>query len=137
MACIPPKRLDSIPQRGSQGTEPKRNFADCPAIRTRSLLTISLSTLGSGTLANNTLILEVEVPALGLALVVGQGESEDGLGGLDGISALSSIGLESVVDDVERSGGGEVICRWNRLRLESGTNGWIIDGRIGDATYQA
>lgn len=137
MIGLPRKRPDSIPQRGSQGTESKRNVADCPATRTKNVLTISLSTLGGGTLSNNTLILEVEVPALCLALVVGQGESENGLGGLDGISALSSVGLESVVDDVERSGGREVICRWNRLRLESGTDGWTTGDRIDDAAYQA
>lgn len=75
------------------------------------MLTISLSTLGGSALANHTLVLEVEVPALSFALFVGQGESEDGLGGLDSISALSSVGLESIVDDVEAGGGGEVICR--------------------------
>ena len=94
------------------------------------MLTISLSTLRSGTLANNTLVLEVKVPALGLALVVGQGESEDGLGGLDGISAFGSVGLESVVDEVERSRGGEVICRRNWLRLESGDDSSKTDDEM-------
>lgn len=72
-------------------------------------LTISLFTILRSTLAYLTLLLEVQVPALFLALVVLQGESDDGLGLVDSVFALSSIALESGVDRVESSGGGESV----------------------------
>lgn len=73
-------------------------------------LTISLATGGSGTLADLALVLQVEVPALLLALRVLQVESDDGLGLVDGILAVGVVRLESLVDHVEGGGGREGIC---------------------------
>ena len=56
-------------------------------------LTISLSSLGSSTLAHGTLVLEIEIPALFLALVVLDVESDDRLSLVDGLFALGSISL--------------------------------------------
>lgn len=73
-------------------------------------LTISLSTLGSRTLANRAVVLEVEVPALLLATGVLEVEGNNHLGLADGVLALSLVGLERVADHVERSRGREFIC---------------------------
>lgn len=81
----------------------------------RRKLTISLSTLGGDTLANSTLLLEVEVPGLFLAAGVLEVESNDGLGLVDGVLALSGVGLEGRVDHVERGGGGELVCSEKRV----------------------
>lgn len=56
-------------------------------------LTIGLSSLGSSTLAHDTLVLEVEIPALFLALVVLDVESDDRFSLVDGLFALGSISL--------------------------------------------
>lgn len=94
-------------------------------------LTISLSTLRSRTLANLAVVLEVEVPALFLATGVLEIESNNSLGLADGVLALSLVGLESVVDHVERNGGREFIC-FKRgsfvsydTRQKGGVNGFI------------
>ncbi len=58
-------------------------------------------------LNNLTLVLEVDVPALSLTSLVLQGESEDGVAGLDGVLASGIIGLEGLVDDIESLGGWE------------------------------
>lgn len=73
-------------------------------------LTISLATGRGSTLAHLALVLQVEVPALLLTLGVLQVEGDDGLGGVDGVLALALVGLEGLVDGVERGGGGEGIC---------------------------
>lgn len=67
-------------------------------------LTIGLAALWSSALAGDTVLLEVEVPALGGASLVGEGEGEDALGGLDSGLALLGVGLERVVDQVKGSG---------------------------------
>lgn len=72
--------------------------------------TISLSTGGGGTLADDALVLEIEVPALLLAGGVLEVERDDGLGVLDGVFALGFVGLEGGVDHVEGGGGGEGVC---------------------------
>ena len=73
-------------------------------------LTISLGTLGSGALTNLALVLQVEVPALLLTILVLQVECNDGLGRVNRILLLGLIGLQGLVDRVERGGGGERIC---------------------------
>lgn len=72
-----------------------------------SKLTISLAPGRRSTLAHLTLVLQVEVPALLLALGVLQVEGDNGLGRVDGILTLGLVGLEGLVDGVERGGGGE------------------------------
>lgn len=73
-------------------------------------LTISLAASRGSALAHLTLVLQVEVPALLLALGVLQVEGDDGLGRVDGVLALALVGLEGLVDGVERGGGGEGVC---------------------------
>jgi hypothetical protein len=85
-------------------------------------LTIGLSTRRSSTLADNTLVLEVEVPALFLAAAVLQGEGDDSLGGLDSILALGLIALEAGVDHVEGGGRRETVyANVNRKRFIDST----------------
>ena len=50
------------------------------------------------------------MPAVGLASLVLEGESKDGLACLDSILALGIIGLERLVDGIEGLGGGECGC---------------------------
>ena len=61
-------------------------------------------------LSNGSLLLKVDVPALSLASLVLQGESEDGVGGLESGLAGDIIGLEGVVDGIESLGGWERSC---------------------------
>ena len=69
-------------------------------------------------LCDGTLLLEVDVPALGLTSLVLQGESEDGVGALQGALAGGIIGLEGVVNGIESLGGWEGSCGINqRLSL--------------------
>lgn len=72
--------------------------------------TISLAAGGSSALANDTVLLEVEVPGLSLALVVCDGESENGLGLLDSVLAQVLV-LQALSDEVESSGGSDGVCR--------------------------
>lgn len=65
------------------------------------------SWLISQTRGDFSLVSEVDVPALGLAGLILQGEGEDGIALLDGVLALSIITLESAVDELEGLGGGE------------------------------
>ena len=67
-------------------------------------LTVSLATLGSKTVSDLALVLEVEVPRGFFALVVLQVESDDSLSLLEGILAVALVGLERLVDDVEGDG---------------------------------
>lgn len=71
------------------------------------------SWLLADSLSNGTRLLEVDVPALSLASLVLQGESEDGVGGLEGALAGSIIGLEGIVDGIESLGGWEGSCDTN------------------------
>jgi hypothetical protein len=65
------------------------------------------SWLVSQTLGDGTLLPEVDVPALGLAGLVLQGEGEDGITLLDGVLALGIVRSETALDNVEGLGGGE------------------------------
>jgi hypothetical protein len=67
-------------------------------------LTISLAALGGESLANLALLLQVEVPSLFFTLGVLNVEGDDGLGLVEGILAVSVVGLERLVDDVEGGG---------------------------------
>ena len=58
-------------------------------------------------LADGSLLLEVDVPALGLTSLVLQGESKDSVGSLEGALAGGIIGLEGLVDGIESLGGWE------------------------------
>lgn len=79
-------------------------------IRTGGLLAKTLADLAG--------VLEVEVPAGGLAGLVLEGESEDGVGLLDGILAVGFAGVESLVHEVEGSRGGELGCgQWVSLNV--------------------
>jgi hypothetical protein len=86
------------------------------------------SRLVTQTLGDNSLVLEVDVPALGLAGLVLQGEGEDGASLLDGVLALSIVTGEGVVDGLEGLGGRECGCR-PVVRVVDGV---IMGGR---ATY--
>ena len=72
--------------------------------------------LGSNTLADLARVLEVDVPAVGLASLVLEGEGEDGLSLLDGIRPVSVAGVQGLVDEIEGSRGRESVCgRKDRL----------------------
>lgn len=74
---------------------------------------VGASNLTSG-LANTSAdlagLLEVDVPALGLASLVLQGEGEDAVALLDGVLALILGGGEDGVDGVEGHRGGKLVC---------------------------
>jgi hypothetical protein len=72
-------------------------------------LTISLLASRGETLSSLSILLEIDVPALGLTSLVFQGESEDGGTLLDGIFPLGIVGLEGVVDKIKGSGGRECV----------------------------
>lgn len=55
-------------------------------------------------------VLEVEVPAGGLAGLVLEGKGEDGVALLDGVLALLLVAAEDGVDEVKSLGGGELGC---------------------------
>ncbi len=60
-------------------------------------------------LADLALILEVNVPALGLASGVLEVEGEDGVALLDGVLLVCGV-AEGVVDGVKGGRGGELVC---------------------------
>jgi hypothetical protein len=68
-------------------------------------------------LPDNTLLLEIDVPALGLARLVLEGEREDRVALLDGVGALSRIRLQGGVDEVEGLGGRECGCSSSMLAI--------------------
>ena len=61
-------------------------------------------------LGNGARVLEVDVPAVGLAGGVLEGEGEDGVALLQGVLAVGLAGVESGVDRLEGLGGGELVC---------------------------
>lgn len=61
----------------------------------------------SKTLGDLALGLEIDVPAVGLAGLVLEGEGEDGVALLDGVLTLGVGGGEGCVDGIEGLGGGE------------------------------
>jgi hypothetical protein len=68
------------------------------------------SRLLADTLADSAFVLQVDVPALGLAGGVLEGEGEDGVALLHGILAVGLAGVQGLVDLVEGRGGGELVC---------------------------
>lgn len=62
-----------------------------------------------GALADSALLLQVDVPALGLAGLVLEGEGKDGAALLDGVLAVGLAGGEGRVDLVEGSRRGELV----------------------------
>lgn len=81
------------------------------------------------TLGDLALLLEVEVPALGLAGGVLEGEGEDGAALLDGVLAVGVRG-ESLVDLVKGGGGGELGCCGSLLALL-----FVCSSRIGVSIF--
>lgn len=69
--------------------------------------TIRLATLWRSTISNHALLLEIEMPALLVALLVCQGERKDCFCVLDGIIPFRSIRLQERVYCVEGDGGRE------------------------------
>jgi hypothetical protein len=65
----------------------------------------------SQTLCNTSLVLEIDVPAIGFSGFVLQCESEDGVCLLHGIFSLSIGRSQSSVDIVESLRRGESICK--------------------------
>lgn len=63
--------------------------------------TISFSTRWSSALSNGSVVLEVDVPALLLASLVLERESEDGTSLLDGVLLLSWLIDHALVDGIE------------------------------------
>jgi hypothetical protein len=66
-------------------------------------------------LADGALVLQVDVPALGLAGGVLEGEGKDGVALLHGILAVGLAGIKGLVDLVEGGGGGELVWIWRQL----------------------
>lgn len=60
-------------------------------------------------LADLTLLLKVNVPAVGLTGRVLEGEGKDGLALADGLLAIGLARVQSIVDGVERGGGWEFV----------------------------
>ena len=63
--------------------------------------TISLLALRRRALRHLSLLLQVYIPALRLAFLVLERESEDGVAFLDRILAFGFVGLEGLVDKIE------------------------------------
>lgn len=68
-------------------------------------------------LADPSRVLEVDVPALGLAGSILQRESKDGVALFDGGLALGLVSGEGSVDGVEGLGGGELGCVLTRSAM--------------------
>lgn len=69
------------------------------------------------TLGDLALLLEVDVPAVGLTGSVLQIEGKDGIALLDGVLAVGLAGFQSIVDGVESGRGGELV--WGTLQSAS------------------
>jgi len=97
-------------------------------------LTIRLPALRFVPLPHNALVLQVDVPALGVAGAVLEREGEDGTALLDGVFAPSGVLLQRLVDRVEGCAGGEGVCggkTWESAGLLQGTmreGGWVVLG---------
>jgi hypothetical protein len=66
-------------------------------------------------LANRPLVLEIDVPALGLAGSVLQCEGKDGVSLLDGVLAVGLAAGQGVVDGIKSGRRGELVWRANVL----------------------
>ena len=64
-------------------------------------VTVGLHALGVGTLADDAVALQVDVPRLLLAVGVAEREGEDGAAFLDGVFAAGCVALQRVADHVE------------------------------------
>lgn len=76
------------------------------------------------------------MPALSLACLVLQGESEDGVGGLEGALAGSIIGLEGIVDGIESLGGWERSCSINQRLVLSRTPESVVGANMRHTASQ-
>lgn len=65
--------------------------------------------LVAGADADDALVLEIDEPALLVALGVGEGDGEGGFGLVDGFSAGAVVGAEGGVDVVEDGRGRELV----------------------------
>ena len=75
------------------------------------------------TLANLALVLEVNVPLVGLAGSVLEDKGKDGLALLDGVLAVGVAAGKSAVDRVESSGGGELVYSLHVQRSATAVRG--------------
>lgn len=87
-------------------------------------LTISLAALRSSALADSAVLLQIQVPALLLAVGILDRERDNGLGLVDGLLARGLVALEGLVDHVERGGGGESV--WAVSIACGGTTGGSV-----------
>lgn len=84
----------------------------CP-VRSGSLARSLTRRLVAEALAHLALVLQVDVPALGLAGRVLQREGEDGVAQLQGLLAVRLARGQDAVDGVEGGRGRELVCeRW-------------------------
>lgn len=70
--------------------------------------------LGADTVANLARLLQVDVPALGVASLVLEGKRIDPVALLDSVLAVGIAGVERGVDGLEGLGRGKLVCRRSR-----------------------
>ena len=75
-----------------------------------TVLTVGLAALRRVALPHAALLLEINVPAVGVAGGVLQREGEDGAAFLDRVLAARVVGRQRGIDGVEGRGGGEGVC---------------------------
>lgn len=85
-----------------------------------TVLTIGLAALRRLALPHAALLLEINVPAVGVAGGVLQREGEDGAAFLDRVLAARVVGRQRGVDGVEGRGGGEGVCGFVSSRGREG-----------------
>lgn len=78
--------------------------------RAATVLTVGLAALRRVALPHAALLLEINMPAVGVAGGVLQREGEDGAALLDRVLAARVVGRQRGVDGVEGRGGGEGVC---------------------------
>lgn len=69
-------------------------------------------------LGNLALALQVDVPALGLSGGVLEGKGVDTVSLLDGVFLVGFAGIQGLVDGLEGSRGGELLCSSDRLSVK-------------------